>query len=140
MLRYEYRVIDIPKGDNDYLQSVLNRLGTDHWELVSVYEGFMYFKRPDAAALQENVAAEGQNLDPTIAFMPKSGTKQYEAMSSMDADLEDISHNHMVLVVVDAEMKVVSANVQEVNGHTHECSVLGVLEESEGHTHTFQVN
>jgi len=140
MLGFEYRVLKAPNGDEGYVEVTMNRLGLDRWELVAVADGFMYFKRPDDKSLQENAGAEGQNIKPMIAPNAKAGYRTIDAMSSMSEDTDDIAHNHIVRVLVDGNMDVVESFVQEINGHEHVCSVLGTLDEAEGHTHTFQVN
>jgi len=139
MLSFEYMTLPMPVGDVGYVKSALDKLGLDKWELVAVSDKILYFKRPTDAQLRRNVGAEGQNIEPQVAPVTKLGFKEVATISSRDAGIKSSEHQHMLKCVVGKEAKVESFEVQQVDGHTHEIKMLGVLDEADGHTHTFEV-
>ena len=49
-MKWEYSVI-ATSGIEAITQNRLNEFGGEGWELVAVYDGFLYLKRPNTAAL-----------------------------------------------------------------------------------------
>jgi hypothetical protein len=101
----------------------------------------MYFKRYSnyEAQLKYGVAAENTNSNRIYEMVAdeKSGEKRIDSLTSQDAGLDDKLHSHRVVVIVDRDMNVISGSTDFVLNHSHPITLLGVVDEADGHTHVF---
>jgi hypothetical protein len=67
------------------------------------------------------------------------GEKRVEAITDQVAGAKAPEHKHRVLVIRAKDGKIVRGKTDMVNGHEHKITLLGMTEESDGHTHTWQV-
>ena len=72
-------------------------------------------------------------------WMPRTevGEKRIEAVTSQVAGIAAPEHKHRVMVIRAKDGSVVRGKTDVVNGHDHPVLVMGMVEESDGHTHTF---
>jgi hypothetical protein len=67
------------------------------------------------------------------------GEKRVEAITSQEAGANSPDHKHRVVVIRDKNGKVVRGKTDMVNGHDHPISFMGMADEADGHTHTFEL-
>lgn len=138
MAGWDYLVKPVPACPEQLEE--LGVLGRDSWELVAVCDGNMYFKRyANYDQLRDNVAAEGQNMLTDWVADPSQGQRKIESITSEDDDLKGVAHKHRVVAIVDRGMVVLHGATDAVNGHVHGVNMIGVVDEADGHTHTFEV-
>ena len=65
------------------------------------------------------------------------GEKRIEAITTQVAGIVAPEHKHRVMVIRARDGSVVRGKTDVVNGHDHLIKVMGMAEESDGHTHTF---
>lgn len=67
------------------------------------------------------------------------GEKRVEAVTDLVSGLEAPAHKHRVLVIASKDGCVVRGKTDMVNGHEHHITMVGVVDEADGHTHTFDI-
>jgi len=65
------------------------------------------------------------------------GEKRIEAITTQDEGAIVPEHKHRVVVIRASDGSVVRGKTDVVNDHDHKIVFMGMVEESEGHTHTF---
>lgn len=82
------------------------------------------------------------DVDSAWHWQPQTemGQKRVEAVSSYDTGLNSPIHAHRVLAVVAKDGAVIRGKTDMVNGHDHLISVIGLVDEADGHTHTWAVH
>ena len=92
----------------------------------------------------EGQAQSGPGLSPPDEESPRHwqpqtevGEKKLEAITTQISGVESPEHKHRAFVILDAEGGVVRGRTDIVNGHAHEVSIHGMVEEADGHTHTY---
>lgn len=143
MAGWDYYVLDMNQiPDVDAKLSQLQKLGEQSWEMVAVCGDVAYFKRYASYAdmLRPNVAAEG-NADPLYRWVAdeSKGQKRIESITSQDSGPSGAMHTHRVMVIVDANMVVLRGGTDAVAGHSHTVTMVGSVDESDGHTHSFSI-
>jgi hypothetical protein len=74
-------------------------------------------------------------------WLPRTdvGEKRVEAVTSEVAGIQSPSHKHRVVVIMDRHGSVVRGKTDMINGHDHNISLMGMADEADGHTHTFEI-
>lgn len=74
-------------------------------------------------------------------WLPRTdvGEKRVEAVTSEVAGIQSPSHKHRVVVIMDRHAAVVRGKTDMINGHDHSISLMGMADEADGHTHTFEI-
>jgi hypothetical protein len=144
MAGWDYYVLEMQEdADRQVFLDRLAKLGSESWELVSVFGGSMYFKRYQSYEdqLRVGVAAENEADEPLFSWVADEslGQKRITAVSSQDAGPGGAPHSHRVVAIVDQEMQVVKGATDEVEGHVHPVTLIGAVDEADGHTHTFSI-
>jgi len=144
MAGWDYYVFNLGSGaDPRQLLDTMEKLGKNSWELVAVDNSIMYFKRYEnyAAQLRVGVAAENENDEPLVTWKADSaaGEKRITSVTTQDAGPDKTPHSHRVVAIVDGEMVVVKGATDMVDDHVHPVTILGAVDEAEGHTHLFSV-
>lgn len=67
------------------------------------------------------------------------GEKRVEAVTDLVAGVQAPQHRHRVIVIRDKNGNVVRGKAESVNGHSHTISFMGMTDEADGHTHTFEI-
>lgn len=67
------------------------------------------------------------------------GEKRVEAVTDLVAGVQAPQHRHRVVVIRDKNGNVVRGKAEMVNGHSHTISFMGMTDEADGHTHTFEI-
>ncbi len=65
------------------------------------------------------------------------GEKRLEATTSQDQGIDSPDHKHKVVVILDKNGKVVRGKTDVVNGHDHPVTINGLVDDADGHTHTY---
>lgn len=158
MANWTTRVTPLPDRLDDR-EALLKGLGADGWEPFSVENGIAYLKKtlvptvPTAVSVNNMPvmhAPEGPLTTPSPPSRPlltvenamvwtpdtTRGEKRLVSLSSQDSGLASSPHTHRVLVIVCEKGKIIRSIVDAVQGHNHPITVLGMLDEADGHTHT----
>lgn len=65
------------------------------------------------------------------------GERRVEATTSQEDGVQSPPHKHRVVAIVDRTGQVIRGKAEMANGHEHRVEVLGMCDEADGHTHTF---
>lgn len=65
------------------------------------------------------------------------GERRVEATTSQEGGAQSPPHKHRVVAIVDRGGRVLRGKTDMVNGHEHPITVIGMCDEADGHTHTF---
>jgi len=159
MANWTTRVTPLPDRLDDR-EALLKGLGADGWEPFSIENGIAYLKKSTqvagAAAVSVNNmpvmhADEGPLTTPAAPSRPlmtvedamlwspdtNRGEKRLVSLSSQASGITSSEHTHRVLVIVCEKGKIIRSVVDAVQAHQHGVTVLGMLDEADGHTHTF---
>jgi hypothetical protein len=144
MAGWDYYVLRPQESDDPKrLIEELARLGERSWDLVSVDQGILYFKRYSnyEAQLRVGVAAENQADEPLFTWVAdeKSGERRINSLTSQNAGPGGTEHSHRVVAIVNRDMNVTRGATDTVSNHSHPVTMLGVVDEADGHTHVFNV-
>jgi hypothetical protein len=67
------------------------------------------------------------------------GEKRVEAITDLVSGVLAPEHKHRVLVIASKDGCVVRGKTDMVNGHEHPITTVGMVDEADGHTHTFDI-
>ncbi len=88
-----------------------------------------------------NPTASAPDEESAWHWLPRTdvGEKRVEAVTSQVAGIQSPSHKHRVVVIMDRHGSVVRGKTDMINGHDHNISLIGMADEADGHTHTFEI-
>lgn len=155
MTRWSHKVVPLAFEKSDQ-EAVLQGYGIDGWQLVGIQNGLAYLKKEDiqvapalpvlpptsyfpAPAHAQSAGNSVPDADAPWHWLPRSevGEKRIEAVTSQDVGLVSPAHSHRVVAIIGPDKKVVRGKTDNVSGHEHNVTVLGNVEEADGHVHTF---
>jgi len=160
MASWTTRVTPLPDRLDDR-EALLKGLGADGWEPFSVENGIAYLKKTLVPALPNAVsvnsmpimhAPEGPLTTPpgsvaqplmtvenAMLWSPDTsrGERRLVSLSSQDSGVAASAHTHRVLVILCEKGRIIRSIVDPVQNHGHAITVLGMLDEADGHAHTF---
>jgi hypothetical protein len=102
-----------------------------------------YMEKQAVVVADTGTPTIGPKDDPSAwHWQPRTedGEKRVEAITTQDTGVVAPSHKHRVLVIRSKDGKVVRGKTDMVNGHYHGIMTMGMTEEADGHTHTFDVS
>jgi len=102
-----------------------------------------YMEKQAVVVAETGMPPIGPKDDPSAwHWQPRTedGEKRVEAITTQDTGVVAPSHKHRVLVIRSKDGKVVRGKTDMVNGHYHGIMTMGMTEEADGHTHTFDVS
>lgn len=143
-----WRLINIIKTGNVYDAYLEREIIVDDAVIKSADDALLAPQAPALPVLdadrpdRENRSRFSDN-DPFSfwGLVPNSpaGERRVEAKTALTSGLQSKEHGHKCVLVIDKDKHVLMGMTDFYSGHTHTVTKLGATNESDGHTHSFEL-